>query len=79
MSAAGWGFGPGNIREWLAKAGRIKLEEAGEQANLFGPPAKMFRVVASSGELILLSEDQLKTYNLVGIIECNSQTNLFEE
>lgn len=79
MSAAGWGLGPGNVREWLAKAGRIRIKEAGEQANLFGPPAKMFRVVASSGESILLSEDQLKTYNLFGIIERSTQTNLFEE
>ena len=72
-----YGAGVDDLRAWIREARGVRLEPAGEQAALFGPPVPLFRLISRSGESLLLTEAQVTHYNLRGIAERNSQTSLF--
>lgn len=78
MAKTEYGAGVIDIQQWIRDARGVHLEDAGEQAALFGPPVKMYRLVSRSGESLLVSADQVKHYRLAGIAERNSQTSLFD-
>jgi hypothetical protein len=72
-----YGAGVSDVRQWIADARGVRLEEAGEQAALFGPPVKMYKLIARSGESLLVTADQVRAYNLRGIAERAAQGSLF--
>ena len=73
-----YGAGVVDIQQCIRDARGIRLEDAGEQAALFGPPVKMYRLVARSGEKLLVTAEQVQTYRLGGIVERNAQASLFD-
>lgn len=73
-----YGAGVTDIQQWIRDARGIRLEDAGEQAALFGPAVKMYRLVSRTGESLLVSHDQVTAYRLGGIVERNAQTSLFD-
>ena len=73
-----YGAGVEDIRAWIRDNRGIRIESAGEQSALFGPPVPLFRLIARSGESLLLTADQVRHYNFAGIAERNSQSSLFD-
>ena len=78
MRPTEYGSGVQDIQQWIRDARGIRLEDAGEQAALFGPPVKMFRLISRSGEKLLVTAEQVAIYRLGGIVERNAQASLFD-
>ena len=71
------GAGVPDLRQWVRENRIVRLEPAGTQPALFGGEQQMWRAISAVNGSVLLTEDQMRSFGLMGRAEHDSQTSLF--